>query len=50
MRVTSLVIAVLIHNVSAAFAGQPMAPSDIKAKFFNVSRLALPRLPASNSR
>ncbi len=35
MRATSLVIAVLIHNASAAFAGQPMAPNDIKATFFN---------------
>jgi hypothetical protein len=35
MRATSLVIAVLLYNASAAFAGQPMAPSDIKATFFN---------------
>ena len=33
--VSAAVIAVLAHNGSAAFAGQPMAPSDIKATFFN---------------
>lgn len=35
MRATSLVIVVLFHNASAAFAGQSMAPNDIKATFFN---------------
>jgi hypothetical protein len=35
MRATSLVIAVLLYNAGAAFAGQSMAPSDIKATFFN---------------
>jgi hypothetical protein len=35
MRATSLVIAVLVLNASAAFSGQPMAPNDIKATFFN---------------
>jgi hypothetical protein len=36
MRATSLVIAILVLKASAAFAGQPpMAPSDIKATFFD---------------
>jgi hypothetical protein len=35
MRATSLAIAVLVLKTSAAFAGQLMAPSDIKATFFN---------------
>ena len=35
MRATSLAIVVLAHNASVAFAGTPMAPSDIKATFFN---------------
>jgi hypothetical protein len=35
MRATSLVIAVIAHNASAAVAGQPMAPNDIKATFFD---------------
>jgi hypothetical protein len=35
MRATSLIIAVLLLNASAAFAGPPMAPNDIKATFFN---------------
>ena len=35
MRATSLAIAVLVQNTSAAFAEQPMAPNDIKATFFN---------------
>jgi hypothetical protein len=35
MRALSLVIAILLCNASTAFAGQPMAPSDIKATFFN---------------
>ena len=35
MRATSLVIAVLVLKTSAAIAGQPMAPNDIKATFFN---------------
>ena len=35
MRATSLAIVVLVNGASVAFAGQPMAPSDIKATFFN---------------
>lgn len=34
MRATSLVIAIFVLKASAAFAGQPMAPTDIKATFF----------------
>jgi hypothetical protein len=35
MRATSLAIAISVLKTSAAFAEQPMAPSDIKATFFN---------------
>jgi hypothetical protein len=35
MRATSLAIAILVVKASAAVAGQPMAPNDIKATFFN---------------
>lgn len=35
MRAGSLVIAGIFFAASAAFAGEPMAPSDIKATFFN---------------
>ena len=35
MRATSLAIVVLVHSASAAFAGEPMAPNEIKATFFN---------------
>src|ERR1700733_3642066 len=35
MRATSLVVSVSILKASAALAGQPMAPNDIKATFFN---------------
>jgi hypothetical protein len=35
MRATSFVIAFLILKASTALAGQPMAPNDIKATFFN---------------
>lgn len=35
MRATLSVIAILVLKASAAFAGQPMAPTDIKATFFN---------------
>ena len=35
MRAISIAIAVLLQNMSAAFAEQLMAPNDIKATFFN---------------
>src|SRR3984885_11463577 len=35
MRATSLIIAIFVPKASAAFAGQPMAPTDIKTTFFN---------------
>jgi hypothetical protein len=35
MRAGPFVIAVMLFKASAAFAGEPMAPSDIKATFFN---------------
>jgi hypothetical protein len=35
MRATSLAISILVLKVNTAFAGQPMAPNDIKATFFN---------------
>jgi len=35
MRVGPFVLAVILFEASAAFAGEPMAPSDIKATFFN---------------
>jgi hypothetical protein len=35
MRATLLAVSILVLKGSAAFAGQPMAPNDIKATFFN---------------
>jgi hypothetical protein len=35
MRATLLAVSILFLKASAAFAGQPMAPNDIKATFFN---------------
>ncbi len=35
MRATSLAVSILVLKASAAFAGQAMAPNDIKATFFN---------------
>ncbi len=35
MRATSFVIALLVLKASTALAGEPMAPNDIKATFFN---------------
>jgi hypothetical protein len=35
MRAGPFVIAAILFKASAAFAGEPMAPSDIKATFFN---------------
>jgi hypothetical protein len=35
MRVSSLLVAVMVFEANTAYAGEPMAPSDIKATFFN---------------
>jgi hypothetical protein len=35
VRAGPLVFAVILFEAGAAFAGEPMAPSDIKATFFN---------------
>ena len=35
MRATSLAVSIMVLKASAAFAGQAMAPNDIKAAFFN---------------
>ena len=50
MRAASLALAFILISASAAFAAEPMVPSDIQATFFDGKPFTAARRPTNKSR